>query len=105
MPSVTKQGIVRRSFTRASAAKGVAEMSQIHVASTPRSEPHPERGSGRALSTATLSTSELFKSVNDQINLLGLAFLGLVDFVCECPDEMCTRVMPMTHEEYDALRS
>jgi hypothetical protein len=80
-------------------------MSQIHPASPLYLAGLPVPQSGRAVNVATLSTSELFRGVNDKINLLGFAFLDLVDFVCECPDESCTRVMPMTREEYDAVRS
>lgn len=47
----------------------------------------------------------LFRAVNDIVrDLDGDRVMGLHDFVCECGDETCTRVLRMTSAEYDALR-
>jgi hypothetical protein len=47
--------------------------------------------------------SDLFRSVNERILELSSSFLGTAEFVCECPDEHCTRAMRLTAAEYGAL--
>jgi hypothetical protein len=51
-----------------------------------------------------LQTCVLFRAWNDQILDLEKAEATEHDFVCECSDEACTRVMPMGDAVYDALR-
>src|SRR5262245_18486552 len=47
--------------------------------------------------------SDLFRSVNEQILELSSSLVGTVGFVCECPDEHCTRGMRLTAAEYGAM--
>jgi hypothetical protein len=48
---------------------------------------------------------ELFRAVNDRIRELGDGWaLGEYNFVCECVDDSCTRVLRMTADQYAALR-
>jgi hypothetical protein len=49
--------------------------------------------------------SELCRSVNERIRDLEGIKLEAYDFVCECEDHACTRVMRMTAKEYETLRS
>lgn len=52
------------------------------------------------------ATPVLFRGVNDIVrDVDGDRVTGLHDFVCECGDEACTRVLRMTGAEYDALRA
>lgn len=47
-----------------------------------------------------------FRAVNDIVRDLDRdRIAGVHDFVCECQDETCTRVLRMTGAEYDALRA
>jgi hypothetical protein len=46
---------------------------------------------------------ELFHAVNERIlEFEPLGSNGQYDFVCECGDDTCTRVMHLTWQEYDA---
>lgn len=48
--------------------------------------------------------SATFRAVNDIVRDLDRDRVGeLHDFICECADETCARVLRMTGEEYDAL--
>lgn len=51
------------------------------------------------------TTSELFRSVNERIRELAGTWPGTHDFVCECEDEGCTRVLRLTEAEYESLRT
>lgn len=47
-----------------------------------------------------------FRAVNDIVRDLDRdRVAGVHDFVCECQDETCARVLRMTGAEYDALRA
>jgi hypothetical protein len=50
-------------------------------------------------------SSDLFRAVNERILELGAPAIGAADLICECVDAACTRVMRMTLEEYNAVRS
>jgi hypothetical protein len=50
------------------------------------------------------ASSELFRAVNERIRELAGTWDGEYDFMCECEDEECTRVLRLT-EEYAALRA
>jgi len=50
----------------------------------------------------------LFRSVNERIEPLNQAFSTINrmnDFVCECAVETCTEKMPMSVDEYEAIRA
>jgi hypothetical protein len=47
--------------------------------------------------------SDLFRSVNERILELSSSFVGTAEFICECPDEHCTRAMRLTAAEYHAM--
>ena len=50
--------------------------------------------------------SVAFRAVNDIVRRLAEQPVDDVhDFVCECEDETCARVLRMTGAEYDALRA
>jgi hypothetical protein len=51
-----------------------------------------------------VETCVLFRAWNDQIRDIERATPTEHDFVCECSDESCTRVMPMDDSAYGALR-
>jgi hypothetical protein len=53
---------------------------------------------------APLASAELFRAVNERIRELAGIWDGEYDFICECEDEDCTRVLRLTEAEYDALR-
>lgn len=48
---------------------------------------------------------ELFRAVNERILALEPGSIGDADFICECADVRCARVMRMTLHEYEATRS
>jgi hypothetical protein len=50
-------------------------------------------------------SSDLFRAVNERILELGAPAFGEADFICECADEACTRVLRMTFGEYQAMSS
>jgi hypothetical protein len=52
-----------------------------------------------------LLSSDLFRAVNERIRELAGEWLGDYDFMCECEDERCTRVLRMSAEQYEAVRS
>ena len=50
----------------------------------------------------------LFREVNERIKPLNDAFSfinRLNDFICECPVETCTAPIPMSVEDYEAVRA
>jgi hypothetical protein len=49
-------------------------------------------------------TAVLFRAVNERILHLDGARAGEHDFVCECDDARCTQVMPLTGDQYAAVR-
>jgi hypothetical protein len=58
--------------------------------------PNDQRSHGRS--------AELFRAVNERIRELEGA-RDEYDFMCECEEESCTRVLRMTAERYEALRA
>jgi predicted TIM-barrel enzyme len=46
----------------------------------------------------------LFREVNERIGELS-GSATLVTFICECTDETCDQQVPMTHEQYERIRS
>jgi hypothetical protein len=50
-------------------------------------------------------TAELFRAVNNRIRELAADWPDDYEFMCECNDETCTRVLRMTVEEYEELRA
>jgi hypothetical protein len=47
----------------------------------------------------------LFRAVNERIRDLAGEWLSECEFICECDDETCTRVLRMTVEQYEAVRT
>jgi hypothetical protein len=51
----------------------------------------------------------LFRQVNERVSEVSQAFAVLdpspVDFVCECGLEDCTRPIPLTLQQYEAIRA
>jgi hypothetical protein len=47
----------------------------------------------------------VFQSINDSIRRLKSPALDVYDFVCECPDASCTKVMRLCGREYDDMRA
>jgi hypothetical protein len=46
----------------------------------------------------------LFREVNERIGEL-VSNAAYLEFVCECTDATCTETVPLTHEEYEHIRS
>jgi hypothetical protein len=46
----------------------------------------------------------LFREVNERIEELGLVLSPLM-FVCECLDTACSESLPLTRDEYEAIRA
>jgi hypothetical protein len=59
---------------------------------------------GKAGEQAEPTHSELFRTVNERIRELAGSWQGTYDFVCECDDQECTRVLRLTESEYESLR-
>ncbi len=59
----------------------------------------PADGQARPVSSA------LFRAVNERIRELAAAWGGEYDFICECDDGACLRVLRLTEAEYEALRA
>jgi hypothetical protein len=49
----------------------------------------------------------LYREINERVKELNATFdaLPLGDWVCECANEDCFDAIPMTHEEYEAVRA
>jgi hypothetical protein len=50
-------------------------------------------------------STHLFRAVNERTRELAGEWLGEYQFMCECDDETCTRVLRMTVEQYEGLRT
>ncbi len=65
-----------------------------------------ERPSGPPDEQPTTNGPELFRAVNERIRELeGGWLVDEYDFICECEDASCMRVLRMTAEQYEALRA
>jgi hypothetical protein len=64
-----------------------------------------DRGVVDGMESTVDENSQLFRSVNERIEHLSEAVVGDFDFVCECNDSTCTKVMRMSAEEFQNLRS
>jgi hypothetical protein len=53
----------------------------------------------------SVETPPLFRAVNLRIAELWSSDVGIIELMCECPDEMCTQIMRMTDAEFDAVTS
>jgi hypothetical protein len=53
----------------------------------------------------SVETPQLFRAVNLRIAELGTSDVGIIELICECPDETCIHAMRMTEAEFDAVRS
>jgi hypothetical protein len=47
----------------------------------------------------------VIQSINDSIRRLEHPRLGVFEFVCECPDAGCAKVMRLSRHEYDSVRA
>ena len=55
-----------------------------------------------------LENNRLFREANERIRAASTDYGDPVDpipFLCECPREDCTTIVPMTPEEYTAIRA
>jgi len=50
-------------------------------------------------------SAHLFRAVNARIRDLAGEWQSAYEFICECDDESCTRVLRMTVEQYEAVRT
>jgi hypothetical protein len=64
-----------------------------------------ERSVVEGIESTDDENSQLFRSVNERIEHLSEAVVGDFDFVCECNDSTCTKVMRMSAQEFQILRS
>ncbi len=61
---------------------------------------------GRASDERTQpGSAHLFRAVNERIRDLAGEWQSTCEFICECDDESCTRVLRMTVEQYEAVRT
>lgn len=54
------------------------------------------------------ANQSLYRAVNERVKEINKAFDGLGslgDWICECADPKCTKPVPLTHEEYEAVRT
>lgn len=56
-------------------------------------------------SIARDESSDLFRALNERIRELRGPWAGEYDFVCECADDTCTRVLRLTEQEYESVLS
>jgi hypothetical protein len=50
----------------------------------------------------------LYREINERVKKINEAFdsiLPLGDWICECANRGCTARLPLTHEEYESLRT
>jgi hypothetical protein len=64
-------------------------------------------GNGRAARAAR--NQALYREVNERVKEINDGFAGVVppfgEWVCECANPECSEPIPMTHEEYEAIRA
>lgn len=63
-------------------------------------------GTVQELNRDDVTSQAVFRTVNDIIRDIDAERIAdFLDFVCECENETCTRVLRMSGAEYDALRA
>jgi hypothetical protein len=95
--------------TYQTSTKQEPEVSEERRLTMPAPEPAPAEETERVAAVA--GKREMVRVVNEQIRLLAqqsgdtFADKAQVDFVCECPQETCFAVVPMTVTEWKAATS
>ena len=65
-------------------------------------------GEQRSSSVRAARNQSLYRAVNERVKEINAAFEGLSslgDWICECANPECTAPVPLTHEEYEAVRT
>lgn len=78
------------------------------LAVTTRRTKEARMGEQRGSSERAARNQSLYRAVNERVKEINEAFddLGsLGDWICECANPECTEPVPLTHEEYEAVRT
>jgi hypothetical protein len=59
-----------------------------------------------SLSDERLAKNEiLFRAINERLDEMSVPWSKTTDYLCECSDLLCTKVVELTNDEYERVRS
>ena len=59
-----------------------------------------------SLSDERLAKNEiLFRAINERLDQMSVPWSKTTDYLCECSDMFCTKVVELTDDEYERVRS